>query len=100
MQKDHIDKLYKLTSELKIEARRSGNITCKATNEYGSDKATRQFFVQEMPGGFGIENANNTWFYENQNVALKCLVSVYDFDNNVTWFRNDESLTDNGKFSL
>lgn len=53
-----------------------------------------------MPGGFGIENANNTWFYENQNVALKCLVSVYDFHVNVTWFRNDERLTDSGKFSL
>lgn len=60
----------------------------------------RQFFVHEMPGGFGIENANRTWFPENENVVFRCLASVYDFDNNVTsWFRNGEPLIDNGKSS-
>ncbi|XP_026326483.1 vascular endothelial growth factor receptor 1 isoform X4 [Hyposmocoma kahamanoa] len=99
LQIDRVDKIYKITSELKIEARLSGNITCKATNEYGSDNSTRQFFVQEMPGGFGIENANHTWYPENENVEIRCLASVYDFDNNLTWFRNDEPLIDNVEYS-
>lgn len=85
---------------MKIEARLSGNITCKATNELGSNSVTRQFLVQDMAGGFGIENANRTWFPENENVAIRCLASIYFFENNVTWFRNDELIIDNGKFSI
>lgn len=97
MQTDRIDKLYKVTSELRLEARVSGNITCKATNVEGSASSTRQFFIQEMPDGFGIEDAEHTWFLENTNVAFRCLASVYDFDENVTWYRNEEPLHENGK---
>ena len=51
-----------------------------------------------MENGFGIQNSEDTWFSQNQDVTITCIASKYDFYG-VTWLGSDgEDLNGTGKF--
>lgn len=86
--------VYKMTAYLDIQIHTSGNITCKATNKWGNANVTRRLLVYEIEGGFGIENRENTWFSQNQDVTITCIASKYDFVE-VTWIGPDGQYYEN-----
>lgn len=79
----------KTTSFLRIPIHATGNITCRAENEKGIKSVSKQIFVYEVGGGFGITNSDS-WFPQNENVTKECFASLYKFDN-VTWFKDDDT---------
>ncbi|XP_026765009.2 LOW QUALITY PROTEIN: vascular endothelial growth factor receptor 1 [Galleria mellonella] len=94
-----VKSVYKVTSNVDVPVKVSGNITCEATNSYGSHEASKQLLVHEIEGGFGIMESA-TWYPENHNVTLKCVASKYDY-RNLTWIdgTNGGNLTDFVKYS-
>lgn len=62
----------------------SGNITCKAHNDKKTKSETRSLLVYEIPDGFGITEPHKELFWQNENVVLKCIASIYNFTN-VNW---------------
>lgn len=82
------ESLIKVSSQLKLPVYNSGNITCYAYNSEGNYSVTRNFLVYEVSGGFGVKDADNTWFYEGQYVSVECYASKYNFES-VRWIRED-----------
>ncbi|XP_026747230.1 vascular endothelial growth factor receptor 1 isoform X3 [Trichoplusia ni] len=80
--------VYNVTAYLDLSIHASGNISCKATNSMGTSIETRRLLVYEIFGGFGIKNAENTWFSQNQDVIITCIASIYDYQS-VTWLGLD-----------
>ncbi|CAH0628823.1 unnamed protein product [Chrysodeixis includens] len=79
---------YNVTAYLDISVHASGNITCKANNSIGTSTETRRLHVFEIPEGFGIKDAENSWFSQNQDVTITCIASVYYYQS-VTWLGPD-----------
>lgn len=44
--------------------------------------------MYEVSGGFGVKDADNTWFHEGQYVSVECYASKYNFES-VRWIRED-----------
>ncbi|KAJ8727036.1 hypothetical protein PYW08_015433 [Mythimna loreyi] len=100
------ESVYKQIALMEIPVHASGNITCKARNGFGERYETRRLLVYEMNNGFGIRDAQDTWFSENQDVSITCIASKYDFSS-VTWLGSEEDLNGtaavqyaNNEFSL
>ncbi|XP_037297097.1 vascular endothelial growth factor receptor 1 isoform X3 [Manduca sexta] len=85
--------MYNGTSYLDTTVTASGNLTCKAKNTQGESSKSLSIIVYEIHDGFGITENNDMWFSENDNVAIKCLASIYDFQN-VTWLGSDGSIAE------
>ncbi|CAH0721653.1 unnamed protein product, partial [Brenthis ino] len=94
--KNVAESLIQVSSYLDINVTRSGNITCLAENKSNNTMDTRNFFVYEVPNGFGLKNENRLWFSEGQQVSVDCYASLYYF-NDIKWFRNNTEL--NATFS-
>lgn len=85
---------YKVVSTLEMAVSRSGIITCGASNTIHGIRNTnfksQNFLVNEIADGFGIpdgeyiDGQKYKWVYENQDVKIKCLASIYSFSS-VNW---------------
>ncbi|XP_047522609.1 vascular endothelial growth factor receptor 1 isoform X1 [Pieris napi] len=87
------ESIIKTSSEIQINARASGYITCHATNSMGHVSEERRFIIQEVPDGFGVKDSLG-WYSENQKVELECYASKYEFSN-VSWIDWEGLLMDN-----
>ncbi|CAH0759252.1 unnamed protein product [Diatraea saccharalis] len=88
---DEQKSLYKVISKLTVTAHRSGNITCIATNKKGNDSVSIELFIYEIPDGFGILDTKE-WYSENQELSIRCLASIYKFENSTWYGPNGEDL--------
>ncbi|CAF4936226.1 unnamed protein product [Pieris macdunnoughi] len=87
------ESIIKTSSEVQVNARASGYITCHATNSMGHVSEERRFIIQEVPDGFGVKDSLG-WYSENQKVELECYASKYEFSN-VSWIDWEGLLMDN-----
>ncbi|XP_045763363.1 vascular endothelial growth factor receptor 1 isoform X3 [Maniola jurtina] len=93
MAENKVESLTKVTSYLTIPVHASGNITCSPGKQSDVASVTRRFLVYEVPNGFGVVNSHKTWYSEGQEAIIECYASRYDF-HNVTWIRNNKTLSD------
>ncbi|XP_050342189.1 vascular endothelial growth factor receptor 1 isoform X3 [Nymphalis io] len=82
------ESIIRVSSLVKVPVQTSGTVICHARNSEGNDSATRNLLVYEIPGGFGVKNADKAWFPEGQRVRMACYASKYNFLN-VRWIRDD-----------
>ena len=98
MQGDNIEEsLIKVSSYIDINVFTSGNITCEAQNKINTTSETRKFLVCEVPGCFGVKDADDMWFSEGQLVTVDCYASLYYFTD-IKWYRNGSEL--NSKYQM
>ncbi|XP_063636171.1 vascular endothelial growth factor receptor 1 isoform X3 [Cydia splendana] len=85
---------YKIVSTLDLPVQSPGTIICRASNTQGDDQRTKALLVDEIEGGFGIENEGKEVkeVSEGDSLILRCLASRYDFTS-VQWHGpNDEEI--------
>ncbi|XP_063530528.1 vascular endothelial growth factor receptor 1 isoform X4 [Cydia strobilella] len=85
---------YKISSTLDLPVQSPGTIICRASNTQGDDQKTKTLLVDEIEGGFGIENEGREKkeVSEGDIIILRCLASRYDFTS-VQWKGpNDEEI--------
>ncbi|XP_063379614.1 vascular endothelial growth factor receptor 1 isoform X1 [Cydia fagiglandana] len=85
---------YKIVSTLDLPVQSPGTIICRASNTQGDDQKTKTLLVDEIEGGFGIENEGKEVkeVSEGDSIILRCLASRYDFTS-VQWHGpNDEEI--------
>lgn len=85
------ESLIKVSSYIHINVFTSGNITCEAQNNIDKTSETRKFLVCEVPGCFGVKEADDMWFSEGQPVTVDCYASLYYFTD-IKWYRNGSEL--------
>ncbi|GBP03773.1 Vascular endothelial growth factor receptor 1 [Eumeta japonica] len=85
---EKIESLYEVKSFPNISALVSGNITCTAYYNHNKTSQTRRFLVYEIKDGFGVNNEQNLWYPENENITITCKASKFNFKN-ITWSRSN-----------
>lgn len=86
------------TSEIKFSPSQPGSVRCKARNRFGSDNASGQVKIGDLPSPFTVSGLkDDRRIAAGDFLRLECGAIIYNYSNNIVWRKDGEVIenTDN-----
>lgn len=82
-------------SSIRFSPSQPGTVKCKAKNSLGTSNANGLVQISDLPEPFAILNLNDDQIADGDEVNLECGALIYNYTDNLKWFKNDEEINEN-----
>jgi hypothetical protein len=87
-------------ANINLKPTEPGTVKCKARNSAGNANVDGLVKIGDLAEPFAIKTLNDNQIAQGDYVKLECGATVYDYKNDITWYKDDDLIVSNNHVQI